>query len=130
MDYGLLFVCKKGGKMTRFKFYIGFLIFIVVVIFAIQNPVVVDIKLFTWKIKNCPLSLLTAIPLFIAMLLGFLFGWIKTMSINTKYRRSMRNKDEEIDVYQKELRRYKELMSEDDTPIGKLIVEKINKRKP
>ena len=116
--------------MTRFKFYIGFLIFIIVIIFAIQNPIVVNIKLFTWEIKNCPLSLLTAIPLFIAMLLGFLFGWIKTMSFNTKYRRSMRNKDEEIDVYQKELRRYKDLMSEDDTPIGKLIVKKINKRKP
>jgi uncharacterized integral membrane protein len=114
--------------MTRFKFYIGFLIFIVLVIFAIQNPIVVDIKLFTWEIRNCPLSLLTAIPLFIAMLLGFLFGWIKTMSFNTKYRRSMRAKDEEIDVYQGELRRYKDLMSEDDTPIGKLIVKKINKR--
>ena len=116
--------------MTRFKFYIGFLIFIGVVIFAIQNPVVVDIKLFIWEIKNCPLSLLVLIPFFIAMLLGFLFGWIKTMSFNAKYRKSMRQKDAEIDVYQGEIRRYKNLMSEDDTPIGKLMVTKSRKRKP
>lgn len=108
--------------MTRFKFYTGFLFFIIVVIFIIQNPVVVNIKFFIWEIKNCPILFLVIIPLLIATSMSFLFGIIKSMRFNAKYKKEIEKRNEELEIYKKEIRKYRDLMSEDGTSaIGKLL---------
>ena len=104
----------------RFKFYSSFLIFIIVTIFAIQNLLLVDIKLFIWNIKDVPLIILIVIPFLTAMIIGLLFGIIKS----ARYKKELKERDKIIEVYKNEIKGYREIISKDGTPIGKIIVKK------
>lgn len=57
--------------MTNKIVYLGLALLILVVIFIIQNAVVVDIQLLFWKI-----SMSRSLMIFFVLAIGFIIGWI------------------------------------------------------
>jgi uncharacterized integral membrane protein len=74
---------NQRGRTMAYKFLVTILLFVMVMIFAVQNAAIVEIKLLFWEVAF-PRSLL----IFMMLLIGIIIGWfarsIFTVSRKTK----------------------------------------------
>ena len=78
-----------------FKFIIGLIVGILVIIFMVQNVEIVDIKLYAWTI-----SIPRAIMILIVFVVGIILGWI-IRSIGYRKKRKKEQADEEKEEIEK-----------------------------
>jgi len=65
--------------MKDIKLYIGLALFLLVVVFTIQNAVAVEIKFLVWH-----LSMSRSLVLFFVLAIGIIIGWITSAYLHRK----------------------------------------------
>jgi uncharacterized integral membrane protein len=73
-----------------FKFIVGLIIGILVIIFMVQNVEVVDIALYAWTV-----SIPRAIMILIVFVIGIALGWVIRSIGYRKKKREMKKEEEE-----------------------------------
>ena len=73
-----------------FKFIVGLIIGILVIIFMVQNVEVVDITLYAWTV-----SIPRAIMILIVFVIGIALGWVVRSIGYRKKKREMKKEEEE-----------------------------------
>lgn len=67
--------------MRHLKLYIGLILFLLVVIFTVQNVVAVEIKFLFWN-----LSISRALVIFFVLAIGIIIGWVTSAYVHHKRR--------------------------------------------
>ena len=67
--------------MKNIKLYIGLALFLLVVVFIVQNAVAVDIKFLFWN-----LSMSRSLVIFFVLAIGIIIGWITSAYVHRKRR--------------------------------------------